>query len=327
MNLKLITRRLILFFLYFLAVSCNDEEVSNPPIVESGLEAYVNRFLEEAELRGKTISLNNLEVRFADLQNTCGTGSVDPLRVNIDEDCWNALPDVAKEILMFHELGHSILRRDHDASILPNGDYKSIMYNDPTTLYNEYTPQKRTYYLDELFGVVTNLPAWTSAKTIASTIIADDISNGALWKYSVSGNANHEGSIVDTAFSSPSNSLAIHSEGGTAGYSYWSYSWSPQDIEEGSTLVLKVKIKTVGLTGGGAYFAFRADVNEKDYPIFFYTTQGEPVLGTAEFGSSEYSIQVNYFPSKADKLNIYLILDGTSSGTVFFDDIELLKYQ
>jgi hypothetical protein len=49
---------------------------------------------------------------------------------------------VSKEILMFHELGHAILRRSHDQSVLPNGDYASIMYPDPMLLYNTIQQKK-----------------------------------------------------------------------------------------------------------------------------------------------------------------------------------------
>ena len=79
------------------------------------------------------------------------------------------------------------------------------------------------------------------------------------------------------------------------------------------------------MSGGGAYFAFRANVIEKDYPIFFYTTQTDnPAIGTNDF--KEYSIKVNYFPNKCDQLSIFLMMDGASAGSVYFDDVQLLKY-
>lgn len=124
--------------------------------------------------------------------------------------------------------------------------------------------------------------------------------------------------------SSADHSLAIPSNGTSTGFSYWYYRWSPQDIEVGAELVLKLKIKAEGLTGDGAYFAFRADIEGEEYPVFFYTTQGEPALGTTDF--KEYSVKVNYFPSMIEQLNIFLILDGSSTGTVYFDDIQVLKY-
>lgn len=320
-------RRSIFALVFGVIFSCNDDDNNKAPVIDPELKSFVDTFVQEASQRGKTISLNNLTVSFEPTGDVCGRGSVSPLKVTIYKSCWSTLPDIAKEILMFHELGHSLLKRSHDSRKLPNGDYTSIMYEDPTILYNEYTPAKRTYYLDELFGVVTTLPQWTAEKKNESIILADEILNNGSWTYTVSGSPNHEGSVVDSEYASPDNSLAINSAGSATGFSYWTYSFIPTDIEEGSAVVLKVKIKAVNLNGGGAFFALRGDVNEKDYPILFYTTQDKPVLGNTNFGESEYFIKVNYFPSKVDKLRIFLILDGTSSGAVYFDDIQLLKYE
>lgn len=320
-------RRSILPLFFLLIFSCNDNDVKGPTI-DGELRPYVDEFVEEASKRGKPISLDNLEVLFAEVGDVCGRGSISPLRVTINKSCWTEQPDIAKEILMFHELGHSLLKKTHDSRKLPNGDYASIMYEDPVTLYNEYTPEKRTYYLDELFDVLAGaLPQWTAEKTNESVVLSDEILNNGAWIYNVNGLANHTGAVVDSISASPANSLAIHSNGVATGFSHWSYSFTPTNIEEGSAVVLKVKIKAVDLSGGGAFFVLRGDVAEKDYPILFYSTQDKPVLGNTYFGETEYSVKVNYFPSKLDDLQIFLILDGTSTGSVYFDDIQLLKYQ
>lgn len=313
-----------IFSCLLLIFSCEDDEYSIAP----EFTTYVNRFISEANQRGRTIDAGNLDVQFGPVEkNYCGQGWVDPPRVHFDKTCWDNEPEVSKEILMFHELGHAILRRNHDQSILPNGDFASIMHPHPAFLYNDYTPEKRTYYLDELFNTLSGLPAWTSAKTSESTVLSDEIVVPGMWNFNTSVEANHEGSIVDTIFSSEHYSLAIHSNGSASSFSNWSYSWKPVNIEVGSALLLKVKVKADGLTEGGAYFAFRADAKENTDPIFIYTIQNDPITGTSEFGDTEYSIKVNYFPQGVEKLNIYLILSGTSEGTVFFDDIQLLMYQ
>jgi len=321
-----LSRLLIIFVCVLLMISCEDDDKYS---IAPDFTTYVDRFVSEANLRGITINTDKLDVHFGDLESDiCGQGSPDPPKVRFNKTCWDNLPDVPKEILMFHELGHAILRRQHDQGVLPNGDYKSIMYPDPAVLYNEHTPEKRIYYLDELFNTLNGLPAWTSAKTNEFTVLEDEILDSNDWNFKLTNGANAVGSVVDTAFSSEPYSLALHSNGSATGFSSWSYSWTPNNIAVGSELLLKVKIKADGLTGGGAFFAFRADPKEiEEYPIFFYTIQNSPVKGTTEFGSTEYSIRVNYFPQDVDKLNIYLILDGTSEGTVFFDDIQLLMYQ
>ena len=307
----------------FLLFHATQEETKKAPVIDSELVPYINRFVDEAKLRGKTISLDNLVAKL-ETQNSCGLGWANPPKISIDRTCWNDLPDIPKELLVFHQLGQAILGRSDDNSELPTGDFVSIMCENPVYLYNEYTPGKRTYYLDELFDVVGQLPDWAFIKTNETSIFQDPIDTNNLWQHVVSGSANHTASLSGDFSSSPL-SLSIISNGTNSGYSYWVYSWKPTNIEEGTDLVLKVKIKASDLSGGGAYFAFRANVNEKSYPIYFYTTQTDnPAIGTNDF--KEYSIKVNYFPNKCDLLDIFLIMDGTSTGAVYFDDIQVLKY-
>ena len=320
-----LTRHSFILLVFTLAFSCTQEETKKAPVIDAELLPYVNRFVDEAKLRGKTISLDNLVAKLETQPTSCGLGFSNPPKVSIDKTCWNNLPDVPKELLIFHQLGQALLGRANDNSKLPTGDYVSIMYENPIYLYNEYTPGKRTYYLDELFKVVAQLPAWALIKTNETSIFQDPITSNNVWQHFVSGGANHTASLSGD-FSSPPLSLSIKSNGTSSGFSYWVYSWKPTNIEEGTDLVLKVKIKALDLSGAGAFFAIRANVNEKSYPIFFYTTQTDnPAIGTNDF--KEYSIKVNYFPNKCDGLNIFLIMDGTSTGTVYFDDIQVLKYK
>ena len=282
-SIQLIRHSFILIAIFVLTFSCNQEETNTEPVIDSELLPYVNRFVDEAKIRGKIISLDNLVARLETLPNRCGSGTLNPPRVNIDKTCWNDLPDIPKELLVFHQLGQALLGRANDNSKLPTGDYVSIMCENPVYLYNEYTPGKRAYYLDELFEVVGQLPDWTFIKTNETSIVQEPIDTNNLWQHFVSGNANHTASLSGD-FSSPPVSLSIKSNGTNSGYSYWVYSWKPTNIEEGTDLVLKVKTKASNLSGGGAYFAFRANVNEKSYPIFFYTSQTDnPTIGTNDF--------------------------------------------
>jgi len=323
-SIRLTRHSFILIAIFVLTFSCNQEEANTEPVIDPELLPYVNRFVDEAQLRGKVISLANLVAKFEN-QNSCGSGWVNPPKISIDKTCWNDLPDIAKELIVFHQLGQALLGRSDDNSKLPTGDYISIMCENPIYLYNEYTPGKRIYYLDELFEVAGQLPDWAFIKTNETSIFQDPISTDNLWQHFVSGNANHTASLSGE-FSSAPFSLSIKSNGTNSGFSYWVYSWKPTNVEEGTDLVLKVKIKASDLSGGGAYFAFRANVTEKSYPIFFYTTQtDDPATGTNDF--KDYSIKVNYFPNKCDRLDIFLIMDGTSTGTVYFDDIQVLKYE
>jgi hypothetical protein len=141
-------------------------------------QVVVDRFLEEATIRGIDLRIHNLIIR-NDPQlafDACGDcNSLDPnatsqkiIRLN-PRGCWQN--DLQLEALIFHELGHCILGREHTNELLPNGDPKSIMTPGKIDLYSPCVYQfgdenpcnytfKRDYYLDELFNPDTQVPDW-----------------------------------------------------------------------------------------------------------------------------------------------------------------------
>jgi hypothetical protein len=67
--------------------------------------------------------------------------------IEIDPDYWFSATETKKEVLIFHELGHCILGRDHEEEKLYYTVPKSLMFpyvfETPYMLY-------RSYYVDEL---------------------------------------------------------------------------------------------------------------------------------------------------------------------------------
>ncbi|GAB4342688.1 MAG: hypothetical protein OHK0038_22630 [Flammeovirgaceae bacterium] len=160
-----------------LVASCKDKNETEPIKYEvpAQVEPIVERFKEEALKRGKSLIINNLIVKLSNEpiepspnQFSCGItfGEITGLKQNliqIDTQClaWRH-SEVSKEILIFHELGHAILLRHHDDSKLPNGDWKTIMTGQNWSIFDYYifNPEKRNYYLDELFNPATPIPDW-----------------------------------------------------------------------------------------------------------------------------------------------------------------------
>lgn len=312
---------------FFIIFSCKDNQEQTIGRVLPEFQIYVDRFVAEAKARGIAVNIDNLNADFGEYEdNVCGTGNSKPARITVYKSCWVNLPDMPREILVFHQLGHAILGRSHNNERFTNGTLSSIMSEDILTLYNAWVPAVRSYYLDELFNPSTPTPFWTLPKTKETTVLKDQITKNSNWSYAFSsmGNPNHVGSIIDSVSSSPPNSLSIQSNTvSTAGFSYWVYSWKPSNIEEGADVLFKVKIKAKNITGKGAYFAVRADINNE--MAFFYSTEGKiPITGNTDF--QEYSLPVNYFPNSSPTVSIFLILDGASKGIVYFDDIEVIKY-
>ncbi len=159
--------------------SCKD---SNEYRVDSTFTPYLNRFDSIAKLKNKVFDLEStgLIIEFANLKdNNAGlTHYETPIRIEIDKTYWNDISgyagaDLMKEDLIFHELGHGLLKRDHLNATLENGDWKSIMcggtkVNDRAWNIN-YRGVRRSYYIDELFNESTPAPAFSSLQLLADT--------------------------------------------------------------------------------------------------------------------------------------------------------------
>jgi len=270
--------RSLLYFIFLLALStCNKKENLQPQaIIESDFKIYVDRFISEAASRGYKINDDQLSVIYSDTMNYyCGYGIFDTKQVlvsSVHGSCWQTQSDINREILMFHELGHALLARNHDASKLPNGDFKTMMcggnaFVNLFTLYNEDTPERRKYYLDELFNPLTPPPGWAAEKTKATLIFNDTLSVASnSWIYKSSG--TQQGILSTSVFFSPSTSLEIKSSGSpSSSASYWYKIISPDGINQSDKLVLKVNIKLQNVEGSGAYIALYGDTDSKT--IFF----------------------------------------------------------
>ncbi|PIP93346.1 MAG: hypothetical protein COW00_20250 [Bdellovibrio sp. CG12_big_fil_rev_8_21_14_0_65_39_13] len=121
--------------------------------------SYVASFeqVAKAETGDPQFSVGDVPVNFGDTedpdyQGVCFTYQNGQKEIIIRETWWNAASDTYRESLLFHELGHCRLGRDHDDSkILTNGqNYKSSMMSSVIVSPGEYDKFKMGY-LKELF--------------------------------------------------------------------------------------------------------------------------------------------------------------------------------
>jgi hypothetical protein len=160
-------------------IGCNRDDGFKPVYdVPADLQPIVDRFIEEATLRGVTITIDNLIIRYDNSagNTVCGSCNSESVTDNVQKiisiatnsSCWD--DPLELEALIFHELGHCKLGRLHDNTLLPNGDPKSLMVENDVSIYapciypidnkpcdNSF---KRDYYLDELFDQNTPVPPW-----------------------------------------------------------------------------------------------------------------------------------------------------------------------
>jgi len=155
-------------------------------------------------------------------------------------------------------------------------------------------------------------------------IVNDDLEGANSWQFVNVSPAAHSGGINITEFASASHSLGIKSSVAVgSGFSYWSYWWTPKNIPVGSKLELTVKVKVEGVTGPGTYVALRGDIGTGSG--FFESTQGKQTIsGSQEFAT--YKVTLESFPEGITAMAIFFVLDGTSTGAAFFDDISLVSH-
>jgi hypothetical protein len=168
----------VLIVCVIILIGCSRENDFTPVLdVPGEFQPYIDSFVAAASERGHKITINNLIIAYdSSISNAyCAYSNITTSRNNVQKiiyinphiHCWQNNRQL--ETLLFHEMGHCILGREHDTSLLPNGDPKSIMIPGDVSLYapcvypiDDSCNQlyKRDYYLDELFDPGTPVPGW-----------------------------------------------------------------------------------------------------------------------------------------------------------------------
>lgn len=133
--------------------------------VDESLWPYYDRFAIEAELQGfgnmnevlQSISATISDIDDDGVAGTCQYSSQMPNHVTIDADFWNRSGELNREFVVFHELGHCALVRDHEDACTTDGLYTSLMRSGLGDCRDAYSSQNRQYYLNELFSVTGGL--------------------------------------------------------------------------------------------------------------------------------------------------------------------------
>lgn len=133
-------------------------EIKSYEGVDQELWEYFQRFEEEGLARGFEFDLNAAgitgviqEIHTENVAGQCNYSSFSPNHVIIDEGFWNSTSDAGKEFVVFHELGHCELARDHREDEFPNGTCQSLMRSGVGGCRDAYNNSTRAAYLDELF--------------------------------------------------------------------------------------------------------------------------------------------------------------------------------
>ena len=142
-----------------LFVSCEKEDEFDNLTVQDELQSYFDAFVEEGAKRNITVDFDAFPVtaEITDIEGTTIAGQCyhlehKPSHIRIDEDIWTRSDTFTRELILFHELGHCYLQRDHLDEAFPNGSCTSMMASGEGSCRLKYNNYTRNYYLDELFS-------------------------------------------------------------------------------------------------------------------------------------------------------------------------------
>lgn len=135
-----------LFFMFSQLAVAQDVELTR-----LGLR-FMGALRRQSQL-ANTPALQSVILRFGSftpdsgLEGTCQQSN--PPVVTINKQSWDMNTDAQREMAVFHELGHCILKRDHRGGVrqgIPVSLMNPVAFSDETYLLN------RDYYLEELFS-------------------------------------------------------------------------------------------------------------------------------------------------------------------------------
>lgn len=147
--------------LFIFALGCSNDDSLNfsTVFVEEDLQEYFNLFETEAAERGQIVDLQKAGIQ-GYIESNLNGSIVGQCRISdgersvtIDAVYWRSATLYEREMLVFHELGHCYLERDHDDGANRNGTCKSIMHSGLTNCRMSYNQLTRSSYLDELFEI------------------------------------------------------------------------------------------------------------------------------------------------------------------------------
>lgn len=121
---------------------------------------YVRDFLTYCHIYDKQVTVNNLTIGFGETKwlgedtiGICETGWFTDPKITILHSYWDEASDIGRMLLMYHELGHCLLDRDHNYSLYLNHDPVSIMF--PYILSDVIYKRHTNEYIKELFNEKT----------------------------------------------------------------------------------------------------------------------------------------------------------------------------
>lgn len=148
----------VLSFLVLSASACAPKEKQHESFlqVDSSFQAYVSNFEQVAADEGTPLTITDLMVAFGPTSSLNETGVCEwaeneTPRIIVNQRIWNTLSDDDRQEVIFHELGHCVLRRVHQNGEMPA--YGGVT-NIPVSVMYPYRISGTIYrdYMDHYHG-------------------------------------------------------------------------------------------------------------------------------------------------------------------------------
>jgi hypothetical protein len=126
---------------------------------EASAERHLRSFERAASEAGYPMRVGSIKIKFIPLpaneEGRCWYrkdkyGERRALEIELNADNWSSYSNSQQELIMFHELGHCVLHREHNPYLRREDERpESIMY--PTLMSQSDYEEHRATYLSELF--------------------------------------------------------------------------------------------------------------------------------------------------------------------------------
>lgn len=128
--------------------------------IDPAFQSHYDSFIREANTRGKLQNVDDLIMKFMDdlganssgatILAQCKTSSGGTPTVEVDASKWGGLGNCQKYALIYHELGHCLLNREHKNGLDGSGSPVSFMHD--TLVSESDCSTKNAEYINEMFN-------------------------------------------------------------------------------------------------------------------------------------------------------------------------------
>lgn len=133
----------IIFLLVILLSACKTTQRYG---LDAGVYSYVSKFEQLCGVHVRVPITIKEKLENSNWAGVCYFGRNGKRWIEISQKYWNLYDEYGREELIFHELGHCVLGRDHDDSLMDLNGYHQI----PTSIMLSYTFGNLNYYRDNL---------------------------------------------------------------------------------------------------------------------------------------------------------------------------------